>query len=223
MYVSEFPEKAPSNIVNLQGLGSRSIVLACCGVQSGFIGWFVSEGPSLSQFVDQLEVNFVKRFLPCPVEPILNFSLMLGFNGLLALVSFMCTFMAPKPVRQYNFARDITIASLVYCVIWVIFIPIYAGLNDKDKTVAQVIFSLFSNTALTVAYYFPKCHLLVKDSDLNKDEYFRSILEGTPPIPPEDPPENKKDSKQDNQQEKKNEDNEEKTEETSVENTEEEK
>lgn len=119
---------------NLQGLGSWSMVLACCGFQSELVGRFIIKGPSLTMWVDSLEVNFVKRFLSCPVEPILNFGLMQGFNGLLALICFMFTFMAPKPVRQYNFSRDITIASLIYCVIWVIFIPIYAGLGDKKKT-----------------------------------------------------------------------------------------
>lgn len=211
---------------NMQGLGSWSLVLACCGVQSGFVGWFILEGPSLTKWVDNLEVNFVKRFLPCPVEPILNFGLMLGFNGLLALICFMCTFMAPKPVRQYNFARDITIASLIYCVIWVIFIPIYAGLGDKEKTIAQVVFTLISNAALTVSYYLPKCHLLVKEPDLNKNEYFASILEGIPPIPPEEPPPDKnkqdpkKDNKEDNKEGDKNENKEESKEESKEDNKE---
>ncbi|KAK3536339.1 hypothetical protein QTP86_006369 [Hemibagrus guttatus] len=223
VYVCEFPEKALQNMENMQGLGSWSLVLACCGVQSGLVGWFILEGPSLTKWVDSLEVNFVKRFLPCPVEPILNFGLMLGFNGLLALICFMCTFMAPKPVRQYNFARDITIASLIYCVIWVIFIPIYAGLGDKEKTIAQVVFTLISNTALTVSYYLPKCHLLVKEPDLNKNEYFASILEGIPPIPPEEPPPDqnkqdpKKDNKEDNKDGDKNENKEESKEETEAE------
>lgn len=117
--------------------------------------------------------------------------------------------MAPKPVRQYNFARDITIASLIYCVIWVIFIPIYAGLGDKEKTIAQIVFALISNSALTVGYYLPKCHLLVKEPDLNKNEYFASILEGVPPIPPEEPPhdKNKQDNKQDNKEGNKKEEN----------------
>ncbi|KAF4093778.1 hypothetical protein AMELA_G00006070 [Ameiurus melas] len=222
VYVCEFPEKAPENMENLQGLGSWSLVLACCGVQSGLVGWFLIEGPSLTMWVDSLEVDFVKRFLPCPVEPILNFGLMVGFNGLLALICFMCTFMAPKPVRQYNFARDITIASLIYCVIWVIFIPIYAGLGDKEQTIAKVVFNLISNTALTVSYYLPKCHLLVKEPDLNKNEYFASILEGIPPIPPEDPPQdkNKPDNKNDNKEGDKNEDKEETKEDSKEENEE---
>ena len=98
----------------------------------------------------------------------------------------MCTFMAMKPVKQYNLARDITISSLAYCVTWVIFIPIYAGLSDKDKSIAQVVVTLLSNMALVGTYYGPKCYLLVKHPDLNTPDYFRTFLEGAPPIPPEE-------------------------------------
>ncbi|KAI4889938.1 hypothetical protein NFI96_015098 [Prochilodus magdalenae] len=184
--VTEFPERAPAYLENLRGPGSWTVVLACCGLQMGLCGWFVREGPSLTRYVANLEVDFLTRFLSCPVEPVLNFGLMLGLNGLLSLISFMCTFMAIKPVKQYNLARDITISSLAYCVIWVVFIPIYAGLSDKEKAIAQVVVTLLSNFALMGSYYGPKCHLLVKHPDLNTPDYFRTYLEGAPPIPPEE-------------------------------------
>uniref|UniRef100_A0A8B9H395 Taste receptor type 1 member 3 n=1 Tax=Astyanax mexicanus TaxID=7994 RepID=A0A8B9H395_ASTMX len=186
VYVTEFPERAPVVLQNLRGPGSWTVVLACCGLQMGLCGWFARDGPSLTRYVAGLEVKFLTRFLACPVEPVLNFGLMLGFNGVLALISFMCTFMAMKPVRQYNLARDITISSLAYCVTWVIFIPIYAGLSDKEKSIAQVMVTLLSNMALVGTYYGPKCYLLVKHPDLNTPDYFRTYLEGAPPIPPEE-------------------------------------
>ncbi|XP_076861650.1 taste receptor type 1 member 3 [Brachyhypopomus gauderio] len=184
--VTEFPERAPALLDTLRGPGSWTVVLACCGLQAGLIGWFVQQGPSLTEFVASLQVNFVTHFLCCPVQPVLNFALMLGFNGLLALLSFMCTFMAVKPVRQYNLARDVTISGLAYCVTWVIFIPIYAGLSDKNKSIGQVIVTFLSNVVLLGGYYLPKCYLVLKHPELNTDDYFRTYLEGAPPIPPEE-------------------------------------
>ncbi|XP_026873307.2 taste receptor type 1 member 3 [Electrophorus electricus] len=183
--VIEFPERAPAHLENLRTSGSWMVVLACCGIQAGLTGWFVQQGPSLTDYVASLQVNFVTRFLRCPVEPVLNFGLMMAFNGLLALVSFMCTFMAVKPARQYNLSRDVTISGLAYCVTWVLFIPIYAGLSDKNKSIGQVTVTFLSNMALMGSYYLPKCHLLVKHPELNTDDYFRTYLEGAPPIAPE--------------------------------------
>ncbi|XDV51232.1 hypothetical protein PO909_020153 [Leuciscus waleckii] len=167
--VTEFPEKSPDHLENLRGRGSWFVILGCCGLQAGLCGWYAREGPSLTQYVASLQVNYVQTFLRCPVEPMLNFGLMLGFNVLLALMSFMSTFMALKPPGQYNLARDITISTLIYCVMWVMFIPIYTSLNDKEKSIAQV-----------------GCHLLIKHPELNTDDHFRTFLEGVPPTPPEE-------------------------------------
>ncbi|KAA0707507.1 Taste receptor type 1 member 3 [Triplophysa tibetana] len=190
--VTEFPEKCPDHLSNLRERVSWFVVLGCSGVQAGLCGWYIQDGPTLTQYVASLEVNYVTRFLRCPVEPLLNFGLMIGFNVVLALISFMSTFMALKPPGQYNLARDITISSLIYCVTWVMFIPTYTSLNDKYKSVAQAVVSLGSNFGLIATYFFPKCQLLVKQPELNTDDHFRTFLEGPPPpeISPENPPEN---------------------------------
>ncbi|XP_041945159.1 taste receptor type 1 member 3 [Alosa sapidissima] len=179
LYVTEFPEKISAHLHTFRGPGSWLVVLACSGVQAGLCGWFVQEAPTLTHFRTNLEVNFVTRFLSCPVTPLLNFGISLGFPGVLALVSFMCTFMALKPAGQYNMARDITISTLAYCVVWVIFVPIYTGLDDKNKSIAHVSVTLISHMGLVAAYFFPKCHLLLKRPELNTADHFRAILEGT--------------------------------------------
>ncbi|KAJ8400732.1 hypothetical protein AAFF_G00395010 [Aldrovandia affinis] len=184
--VTEFPDQAVSHLDQLRGLGSWLLVLACCGVQAGFCGWFLQEGTSLSVYLATMEVKFVSMFLRCPVKPMLGFGLMQGFNGLLALVSFMCTFMAQKPAKQYNLARDITFSTLVYCVVWVVFIPIYTSLTGKNTSIIQVTAVLLSNMGLVAAFFFPKCHLLLTKPELNTAEYFHTFLEGTPPTPQED-------------------------------------
>ncbi|XP_030586117.1 taste receptor type 1 member 3-like [Archocentrus centrarchus] len=106
-------------------------------------------------------------------------------------VANMCTFMAVKPLHQYNLARDITFSTLIYCVIWVIFIPIYIGHNrpnNKNRSIVHVYFSLASNFGLLAAYYFPKCYLLLKKPDLNTPKHFCTFLEGVPPTQTEEEP-----------------------------------
>ncbi|XP_033481912.1 taste receptor type 1 member 3 [Epinephelus lanceolatus] len=180
LYVTEFPKKAASHLHILRGPGSWLFVLVCCAVQAGLCGWFVQEGLSLSEYVAQININFVESFLACPVSPLHGFAVIQGFNGTLALISFMCTFMAAKPLHQYNLARDITFSTLIYCVFWVTFIPIYIGLNEKNKSIAHVSFTLASNLGLVVAYYFPKCYLLLRRPELNTADHFCTFLEGIP-------------------------------------------
>nr|XP_006642093.1 PREDICTED: taste receptor type 1 member 3 [Lepisosteus oculatus] len=181
IYVTEFPGVTPSRLDSLRGPGSWMVVLTLCSVQAGLCGWFVQEGRPLSEYVSRMRITFVETFLRCEVEPMVGFGLMYGFNGLLALISFMCTFMAQKPAKQYNLARDITFSTLAYCVVWVVFIPIYTGLGEMNKSLAQMAAILLSNLGLVAAYFFPKCHLLLTHPELNTVDYFRTYLEGAPP------------------------------------------
>ncbi|XP_042353952.1 taste receptor type 1 member 3 [Plectropomus leopardus] len=180
LYVTEFPKMASSHLHILRGPGSWLFVLVCCALQIGLCGWFVAEGLSLSEYKAQMKIDFLKSFLACPMSPLTGFAVIQGFNGALALMSFMCTFMAAKPLHQYNLARDITFSSLIYCVIWVTFIPIYIGLSHKNKSIVHVFFTLASNLGLVVAYYFPKCYLLLWKPELNTAEHFCTFLEGVP-------------------------------------------
>ncbi|KAL3058845.1 hypothetical protein OYC64_010896 [Pagothenia borchgrevinki] len=180
LYVTEFPKMAASRLHILRGPGIWLFVLVCFAVQGALCGWFLVEGSTLSEYVANLKIDFVRSFLTCPMSPLIGFALIQGFNGAMALISFMSTFMAAKPVHQYNLARDITFASLIYCVIWVTFIPIYIGLSHKDRTIVHVSFNLASNFGLVAAYYFPKCYLLLRKPELNTAEHFCTFLQGAP-------------------------------------------
>uniref|UniRef100_A0A3B4AIC8 Taste receptor type 1 member 3 n=1 Tax=Periophthalmus magnuspinnatus TaxID=409849 RepID=A0A3B4AIC8_9GOBI len=178
-FVSEFPERAAPHLRTIRGPGSWLLVLSCCVAQAGICGWFALECPSLSVYMENMKINFVSSFLTCPVEPLVGFALLQGFNVVLALVSFMCTFMAVKPLHQYNLSRDITFSCLIYCVLWVTFIPIYIGLKDRMKSIAHVSFSLSSNFGLMASYFLPKCYLIMRKPELNTAEHFCTILEGS--------------------------------------------
>ncbi|KAL6111932.1 tas1r3 [Pungitius sinensis] len=179
LYATEFPKTAAPHLPVLRGPGTLLFVLTCCALQAGLCGFFVQHGNLLSEYVTNMNIDFLTTFLACPML-LSGFALIQGFNCAMALLSFMCTFMAAKPLHQYNLARDITFSSLFYCVTWVTFIPIYMSLNVKHRSIAHVLFSLASNLALVAAYYFPKCHLLLRKPELNTTVQFGTFLEGAP-------------------------------------------
>lgn len=187
-FVTEFPQKAASHLRTIRGPMSWLFVMACCVVQAGFCGYFTQEVPSLSEYLATMKINFVRAFLACPVSPMTGYALMQGLNTVMALMSFMCTFIAVKPLHQYNLARDITFSSLIYCVIWVTFIPVYIGLTDKRRSIVQISLTMAGIFGLMAAYYFPKCYLLLRKPELNTPEHFCTFLEGVPPTPSQEEP-----------------------------------
>uniref|UniRef100_A0A3Q3WB43 Taste receptor type 1 member 3 n=1 Tax=Mola mola TaxID=94237 RepID=A0A3Q3WB43_MOLML len=196
LFVSEFPQIAAPRLHILRGPASWLFLLICCALQAGICGWFVQEGPSLSEHLANMKINFVRSFLACPVLPLPGFAIMQSFITAMALVSFMCTFMAVKPLHQYNLARDITFSSLIYCVFWVTFIPVYLGLNDKYRSIVHISFTLASDFGLVAAYYFPKCYFLLRKPELNTADHFCTFLEGVPPTPAQEEPQTETESQQ---------------------------
>lgn len=180
----------------LRGPGTWLLLLMCCAVQAGICGWFVQEGPSLSEYLANRRVDFVRAFLACPVSPLSGLAVMQGFVTVMALISFMCTFMATKPLHQYNLARDITFSSLIYCVIWVTFIPVYIGLDEKHRSIVYISFILVSVLGLVAVYYIPKCYFLYKKPELNTADHFCTFLEGIQPMAAEEEPQTQTESQQ---------------------------
>ncbi|XP_054640489.1 taste receptor type 1 member 3 [Dunckerocampus dactyliophorus] len=179
-FLTEFHDKAAPHLKILKGPACGLFVIICWAVQACFCVWYSQESTLLSAYVANMKIDFLRTFLSCPVIPTFGLGLMQSFNFVLALVSFMCTFLAVKPPHQYNLARDITFSTLSYCVIWGTFIPIYIGLGKKNKLFALISFNLMSNFGLVAAYYFPKCYLLLRKPGLNTSEYFCTFLEGAP-------------------------------------------
>uniref|UniRef100_A0A3Q0RWI2 Taste receptor type 1 member 3 n=1 Tax=Amphilophus citrinellus TaxID=61819 RepID=A0A3Q0RWI2_AMPCI len=135
LYVTEFPERAASCLHILRGPASWLFVLICCSVQAGLCGWFIHEGPVLAEYVANMTIDFLESFLLCTVSPSTGSGFMQG---------------VAMPLHQYNLARDIPFSTLIYCVIWVIFIPIYMDNrpNNKNRSIVHVYFSLASNFGL---------------------------------------------------------------------------
>ncbi|CAH2319955.1 taste receptor type 1 member 3-like [Pelobates cultripes] len=122
--------------------------------------------------VASIEVEAMEIYLSCQYEPVLQFSLMFGYNGLLVLVSFLCSFMAETPINQYNSARDITFAMLTMILAWIIFIPTYVSTPAAYKPLIQMVFILGSCLGILAALFFPKCYIVLYKKELNINEYF---------------------------------------------------
>ncbi|NXY90445.1 TS1R3 protein, partial [Alcedo cyanopectus] len=114
--------------------------------------------------------------LVCSTQSWAAFTLMHGYNSCLALVCFLCTFMVQTSGKKYNVARGITFAILIYFIICIFFVAIFATLKTVFRSVTQIGTILATNLGILGTYYIPKCCIILLKPELNTVDYFQYSL-----------------------------------------------
>ncbi|KAM4652114.1 taste receptor type 1 member 3-like [Discoglossus pictus] len=173
MLVTDFKGVPPKYMQFLKTKGTWATVGFSILIQCLFCSLHIHSTINISQ---NEEVTFLYKYLKCEIPNILVFSLMFGYNGILALISFMLNCVAQAPPGQYNLARDITFSMLTYLLLWIIFVPVYAEVSDGSQSVLQMVVTLVSSFGIMLGYFAPKCYILLLKPEMASEEYFKIYI-----------------------------------------------
>ncbi|XP_063348605.1 extracellular calcium-sensing receptor-like [Pelmatolapia mariae] len=178
-----FKASKPGGGTSLKWFGAmqqRGTVVFLTAIQAAICTtWLVSSSPTPHK---NTQYHNDKIIFECAVGSTVGFAVLLGYIGVLAFLSFLIAFLVRNLPDSFNEAKLITFSMLIFCAVWVAFVPVYISSPGNYADAVEVFAILASSFGLLITLFGPKCYIILLRPELNTKKAIMARRNGTQKI-----------------------------------------
>ncbi|XP_069805698.1 vomeronasal type-2 receptor 116-like [Dendropsophus ebraccatus] len=140
------------------------VILCSLGEFLICISWLIWAPPFVELDTKTISGTIIVQ---CNEGSIVAFYVAISYVWVLAVSSFIIAYISRRLPDTFNEAQYITFSMLVFCSVWMSFIPTYICTKGKYMVAVEIFAILASNGALLFFVFFPKCYIILLRPDHN--------------------------------------------------------